>query len=251
MTLRLCVGMLVVSVIGLSAAFSSDSGHFSVVDSLFAEGGLENYKHSIELCLQALEATPDDYEANWKCAKAYREYGEEAKRQNVAGWKDICEGYGKQGMKYAQRAISLRPESPEGYYYYGLSVGIYSDAVSILTALREGLKGKTQESLEKAYALDKTYDEARPILALGRFWAVLPWPLQDKQKALEYFREYQATGYIATNDQAKLFIAELLVKLRGKGNKTEANALLQQAAGSEEKYYRDWANRLLRETKWP
>ena len=43
-------------------------------------------------------------------------------------------------MHYAQKAIDLEPNKPEGYYYYGLSVGIYADGVSVLTALREGLK---------------------------------------------------------------------------------------------------------------
>jgi hypothetical protein len=38
-------------------------------------------------------------------------------------------------MKYAQKAGELDPAKPEGYYYYGLNVGIYSDGVSIFTAL--------------------------------------------------------------------------------------------------------------------
>ena len=86
-------------------------------------------------------------------------------------------------MGFAEKAITLAPDKVEGYYYYGLSVGIYSDGVSILTALSEGLKNKTQQSFETAYKIDKTYNRGGPMLSLGRFWTVLPWPMNDEDKA--------------------------------------------------------------------
>jgi hypothetical protein len=171
-----------------------------------------------------LDANPNDYEANWKCARAYMDYGEEAKKQNVEGWKDICARYGKEGMKYAQKAIEQEPNKPEGYYYC-LNVGIYSSGVSLLTALKEGLKDKAQSSFERAYESDKMYDDAGPILALGQFWAIIPWPFKDKQKALRYYREYQAIEYFAENDKGKIHLAELPLKLDRKENKAEAKAL--------------------------
>ena len=218
--------------------------YLSKADGLYEKGGIENYKRSIVLFLKALEENPNDYEANWKCARAYREYGEEAKRQAIEGWKKICAKYGKEGMKYALKAIEQEPDKPDGHYYYGLNVGIYSDGVSILTALAEGLKGKTQSSLEKAYELDKMYNEAGPILSLGRFWAVVPWPYKDKKKALKFYREYQKTQYFNEKAEGKIYLAELLVEL--KGNKKEAKVLLEKASQSDEKYFRDWAKRLLR-----
>jgi len=218
-------------------------------EQLYQRGGMENYKQSIELYLKALEANPNHYEANWKCAKAYREYGNEAKKQNVEGWKAICAKYGKEGMKYAQKAIDQQPDKPDGYYYYGLNVGIYSDGVSILTALAEGLKNKTQGSFEKTYELDKMYDDAGPVLALGRFWAVVPWPFKDKEKALTYYREYQATKYFTDKDEGKIYLAELLLKLKGKGDEAEAKALVEKVAQSDDRYFREWATRLLAKIK--
>jgi len=223
--------------------------YLSEADALYNQGGMENYKEAIDLYLKALEANPDDCEANWKCARAYRDYGEEAKKRNVEGWKDICARHGKEGMKYAQKAIEQGPNKPDGYYYYGLNVGIYSDGVSILTALAEGLKNKTQSSFEKAYELDKMYDEAGPILALGRFWAVVPWPFKDKEKALTYYREYQATKYFTDKDEGKIYLAELLLKLKGKGDEAEAKALVEKVAQSDDRYFREWATRLLAKIK--
>ena len=218
-------------------------------DQRFNKGGMENYKQAIDLYLKALETNPNDYETNWKCARAYRAYGNEAKKQNIEGWKSLCAEYGKKGMEYALKAIEQQPDKPDGYYYYGLNVGIYSDGVSILTALAEGLKNKTQTSFEKTYELNKMYDDAGPILALGRFWAVLPWPLYDKKKALQYYREYQATQYFEGNDEGKIYLSELLIKLGGEKNKEEAKVLLETVSQSDDTYFSDWAKRLLEKMK--
>lgn len=219
-------------------------------DALYNKGGLENIKNSIPLYIKALQSNPNSFEANWKTARAHRDYGDKAKKNNVEGWEDICAEYGKGGMKYAEKAKELEPEKPAGYYYYGISVGTYSDGVSIITALKEGLKDKTQSSFEKVYEIDKMYEDAAAVLALGRFWTVLPWPLRDYDKAMKYLREYQATRYFDDPPpDGPIFLAELLLKIGGDKNKAEAKALLQQAANSDEKYYSDWAKRLMAEYK--
>ena len=213
-------------------------------DKIYDQGGLENYKKSIDLYVKAVEQQPDDYEAAWKCARAHREYADKAKKKNVEGWKEICAQFGKAGMQYASKAIELKPERPDGHYYYGLNVGIYSDGVSIFTALKEGLKDKTQKSFEKTYAINKMYKEGGPMLSLGRFWAVLPWPLRDRKKSLAYYREYQETQYFATNTEAQLFLAELLIQIGKDKNKDEARGYVQKALKSQDPYFADWAKQL-------
>jgi len=112
--------------------------------------------------------------------------------------------------------------------------------VSILTALKEGLKDKTQSSFEKSYELNKMYDDGGPIKALGRFWFVLPWPLQKKDTSLGYLREY---NQLFPNDaEGQVFLAEILLKTDGED---EAKALLQKASASDEQYFANWAKRLL------
>lgn len=214
-------------------------------DALYAEGGGEDMLKAITLYEQYLAAHPNDYTANWKCARAHRDYGNKAKKQGVEGWEKTCAKYGKIAMGYAAKAVSSAPDKVEGQYYYGLSVGVYSDGVSIFTALKEGLKDKTQTSFETAYGLDKNFNEGGPILSLGRFWAVLPWPLKDKKKSLEYYREFQATPFFNDNAEAYVFLAELLRDMGGKENKDEADQLLEKAAASADTYYADWAKRLL------
>lgn len=239
--------MLLVFGACLMLTAAAAANELAEADRLFALGVLESYQKSIPLYTQAALQNPGSFEAHWKTARAHREYAHAAKKQDLADWKKICAEHGKLGMQAAQKAIELKPEQPDGHYYYGVNVGIYSDGVSILTALAEGLKDKTQGSFEKAYALDKTYKQGGPMLSLGRFWSVLPWPMRDRQKGLDYFREYQKAGYFEANIEAHLFLAELLIQMGGDENKKEARGYLNKAAQSQEPYFRDWAARLLAE----
>jgi len=214
-------------------------------DALYDAGGLENLRAAIPLYEKAVAERGDHYESLWKCARAHRDFGNKIKQKGEDGWEDLCAKHGKAGMQFAERAVALAPQKVEGYYYYGLSVGIYSDGVSILTALSEGLKDKTQENFEAAYRIDKQYNRGGPILSLGRFWTVLPWPMDDEDKALAYFREFQSAGFLETSDEGKIYLAELLIDIGGDENEAEARRMLQSAAQSSEPYFADWARRLL------
>jgi tetratricopeptide (TPR) repeat protein len=241
-TLRLGLALLL---LGMPAAAAGND--LAEADARYAAGGLDNLAVALDLYAQARQAMPADYETLWKSARAHRDYGNRAKQDQIADWEDVCEEQGKIAMRLAEQAIALAPENVEGHYYYGLSVGIYSDGVSIFTALSEGLKGKTQNSFEKAYAFDKTFNRAGPVLSLGRFWTVLPWPMHDRQKALQYFREYEQTGFLASSAEGQVYFGELLIKLGGAENQTEARRWLESAAQSPEPYFAEWAKRLLAE----
>lgn len=239
------VVILAVSLWGGGAALAGST--LMAADALYVADGMANFRAAIPLYEKAVVEDGNDFEALWKCARAHRDYGNEVKKQAVVGWEELCAQHGKAGMTYAERAVALAPERVEGHYYYGLSVGIYSDGVSILTALSEGLKNKTQESFERAYAIDKGYNAGGPMLSLGRFWSVLPWPMDDEDKALAYFREFQSAGFLDDSVEGQVYFAELLVDIGGRENEAEARQLLQSAAQSPEIYFSQWAERLLKE----
>ena len=231
----------------LAALGSAGADVLAEADRMYAQGGLENINKAVLLYRTAVQQNPANYEAHWKCARAHREYADRTKKQGLENWKSTCAEYGKLAMQYAQKAIELEPNKPDGYYFYGVSVGTYSDGVSILTALTEGLKDKTQSSFEKTYAIDRMYNRGGPMLSLGRFWSVLPWPMHDRQKALAYFREYQKTEYFGDNMEAHLFLAELLIQLGGDENKKEARGYLDKASKSTDPYFKNRAGQLLAE----
>ncbi|MFH2066128.1 MAG: hypothetical protein ABIK15_13080 [Pseudomonadota bacterium] len=215
-------------------------------EALLDSEGLANCKKALEICLIEVQNNPDSYRANWLCAWAYRESGNEIKKSEQEGWEKACAEYGKKGMEYAEKAIKLDPKSPEGHYWYGSSVGIYADGVSVFTVLREGLKEKTQKGFETAYKLDRNYHKGSPMIALGRFWQVLPWPLNDEEKAVQYYREFQKTEYY--NDpntiEFNIYFAELLIDDRKTRN--EAKILLENVLKiSKHPYWVKLANGLL------
>ena len=217
--------------------------------ALIDKGGVENCKKALDMCLALVQKDPGGYRANWMAAQACREYGLAVKKSEAGGWEKICKEYGKKGMTYAEKAIAIDPSKVQGYYWYGTSVGIYSDGVSILTALKEGLKDKTQKSFETAYKIDKTYDKAGAVGALGRFWQVLPWPLNDNDKAIGYYREYQKTKFYNDPDtvEIRVYLAEILMK--SKKTKDEAKTLLNEAIkitdASGDRYWNKRAKELM------
>ncbi|MBN1635812.1 MAG: hypothetical protein JW920_04830 [Deltaproteobacteria bacterium] len=195
---------------------------------LFDQGGVDNLKKAGDLYLKYIEANPNSYEAHWKAAQAYRNYGDEANKAQVDGWKDICKEYGNKAMALAEKATEIEPDKVEGYYFYGLSVAVYSDGTGIMTAIREGLKGKTQSSLEKAYEIDKMYNDGGPMIALGRFWFVLPGIAgRDVDKSVELLREFQQN--FPDDPEGQIYLAESLLKKNKKEYADEAKGLLEKA----------------------
>jgi len=211
---------------------------------------LEILKKALYEYKKIADANPSSYEANWKTAMACREYADNSKKQGVPNWKEICKKYGKMGMEYAEKAIKLNPSEIEGHLYYGLCVGSYADAVSVLTALKEGLKGKTRKALEKAYNINKNYQDGLPAFALGRFWEVLPWYAgRDKKKALKYYEE----AYKIMPENSR-FRPELLydygkLLITTKKDKTKGIELLELAANSNDQYFSKMAKKALEKYK--
>ena len=209
-------------------------------DTFFDKGDIDSILESIPLYIKAVETYPNSYEANWKCARAHREYANLSLEQESEGWKDICKKYGKDGMGYGEKAKELEPDKIEGHYYYGLCVASYSDGVSILKALKEGLKGSTQKAFYTAYEMDKMFEDGGPMLCIARFWHQLPFPLKNKRRAQKYFEEHHK--YFPDDPQGLVYFAELLIDRR---KKDEARPLLEKAVAGDEPYYSKWAKELL------
>lgn len=193
-------------------------------DALLARGGLENTREALHLYRKAVELEPDDFEANWKCARALYRYSEEAQNTALENWEDFCRVYGKEGLRFGEKAVELEPERVEGHLYYGACVSKYAQGVGLVQAWKEGLKGKAQEAMERAYRIEKNFDGGAPMKALALFWYELPWPLRDYENALDYWEEYHAS--FPEDDEGLTSLARTLLKLN---REDEAAALMRQA----------------------
>jgi hypothetical protein len=233
---------------GQASSEIDPSSDMARADELLKSGEMEKIKEALEICEREIAEDPDDFEAIWLASAACREYATAAQHKEAENWKDICGEYGKKGMEYAKKAMELKPDKPHGYYFYGLNVGAYSEGVGLITALKEGLKNKTQENLERAYEIDKTFNEGGPILALGRFWQQVPWPYNDKDKAMEYYRELMNSPYFGKKVESYIYPAEILMNRWGEEPKEEARKLLEKAlAKTDEPYWENRARELLEE----
>jgi uncharacterized protein YxeA len=223
------------------ASIKIQDKQFSEADRLVDQGGIENIQKALEIYQKEADQTPGSYEANWKCAKAHYLYADACIQQGVAGWEEICKNFGKAGFGYGEKAISIAPDKIEGNLYYGLCVWKYSDGVSILRALKEGLKGSTQNAFEKSYAIDKMFDNGWPMKALGRFWQQLPWPLKDDESSQKYLAEHHQ--HFPDDPQGLVFLSETLIDL---GDKQKAKQLLEIAAKNKtDPYYSAQATEIL------
>ncbi|MFO7557439.1 MAG: hypothetical protein R6X10_01300 [Desulfobacterales bacterium] len=219
-------------------------------DKAYETRNTVEYRKAIQLYKKIAEANPMSYEAQWKYSRVLQAYGYQLQASQIdENSLSKIIGLAKIGMRSGQKSIEINPNGVEGYYYYSSSLGLYSDRVSVITAIIEGLKNKAQNALERAYELDKTYDHAGPIQSLARFWAVLPWPLRDTEKALKLYREYiKINNQFYERESGPIMFAELLISLGGDKNIAEAKSMLQTVLKiTKEKFYQDWGKRLIEE----
>ena len=198
------------------------------------------FLESAELCARAAAIEPDNYAANWKAARGYRYYTEHNKWDLNPGWTDVLLENGKKGMFYSEQAVKIRPEGVEGNLWYGANVSTYADAVSLLRAIREGLKNKSQRSFETVERIDEAYFDYCCLMALGRMHYILPWPLKNKKKALDYLQRYvdkcppEAFNLI----EGKVYLAEVLLDSGGAETRARAATLLKETSASQFPYIR-------------
>jgi len=66
----------------------------------------------------------------------------------------------------AEAATRVLPDDANAWYFHAFNLGRYSQSVSVVKALREGIGGKIQESLKQALSLNPDHAEAHTALGL-------------------------------------------------------------------------------------
>ena len=183
---------------------------------------IEKARASIDSYKKVLEVDAKSYEAYWKIARAYFYLGDLL--PETREMRDQHKEMGLEGMQYAKKAVELNPRGVEGHYYYTLTLGQYSIGISIIKALAKGLGPEYEEHIEKALEIDRNYDNAGPLRALGRYWYQVPWPKRDLKKSIHYLKEGVVSASI--NVRGHIYLAESYLKA---GEKELARKYLQKA----------------------
>jgi hypothetical protein len=168
------------------------------------------------LVRDAVEASPKSFDANWRQA-ALLSWSADGASEGT----DLKAQLGKSAWGAADRAIAARPDDGRGYYYAAVGVGLYSEGIGILTALREGIEGKFRDYIQTALRIDKDFLDGAPQVVWGRYFYKLPWPKRDVRRAIEVLSACAKEH--PRNLRAKLYLADAL---DDEGNKADAKKLI-------------------------
>jgi len=69
-------------------------------------------------------------------------------------------------IRRAEQAIAALPDDPNSHYFHAFNLGRYSQAISVVTALKQGVGGKIAHSLKCALELQPDHAEAHTALGL-------------------------------------------------------------------------------------
>jgi tetratricopeptide (TPR) repeat protein len=69
-------------------------------------------------------------------------------------------------IERAEAAIEVLPDDPNSHYFHAFNLGRYSQSISIVKALSQGIGGKIQTSLQNALELEPDHAEARTALGM-------------------------------------------------------------------------------------
>jgi tetratricopeptide (TPR) repeat protein len=135
-----------------------------------------------------------------------------------------------------ERAIELLPEYANAHYMLALALGRYSQRISIVRALAEGLATRVRTELDKTLELEPHHADAH--IALGLFNAEIVSQLGpliarvtyqvSQEAAIEHFR--RAVKLAPKSPIAHIEYAQGLLLLDADSNREQARELYAQAA---------------------
>jgi len=164
-----------------------------------------------------------------KAQSIYAHYLEKSERARLAMFQEV--------IARARAQAAAEPENPNAHYWLAHALGRYSQGISVVTALSQGLGAQIKHALETTVSLAPGHADAH--IMLGGYHAEvidkigsLLGRTQDASKdaGLTMFRE--ALRLNPTSAIAKVEYARGLVMLEGKKRLKEAEQLYAEAAAS-------------------
>jgi tetratricopeptide (TPR) repeat protein len=93
-----------------------------------------------------------------KATGIYATYLEQDQKRQIACYQSAIER--------AQSAIDEFPDDPNSHYFHAFTLGRYSQSISIVKALKQGIGGKIQKSLKRTLELQPKHAEAHTALGM-------------------------------------------------------------------------------------
>jgi len=182
-------------------------------DALFNEmKDMAAAKESEALYHKAIGLMDNRYEAFWRLSRILYYIGEHTEK------KKDKKAIFAQGVYYAERAIELEPEKPDGHYWHGVNNGKYGETRGVLKSLF--LVKPIKKAMNKVIEIDRSYEEGGPDRVLGRVYFKLPgFAGGSKEKSLEHLLKSKEYG--PDDAVTRLYLAETYLELDEAGKAKE------------------------------
>ncbi|MBD3413227.1 MAG: hypothetical protein GF421_02200 [Candidatus Aminicenantes bacterium] len=188
------------------ALWSQDAEQYlKEADALFENmSDMQTAEKVLDLYRKALNLAENKYEPFWKISRIHYYIGEHTEKKKEK--KNIF----SQAIYYADKAIALSPEEPDGYYWRGVNNGKYGESRGVLKSLF--LVKPIKSDMNKVLELDPEYAGGGAYRVLGRVFYELPgFAGGDNEKSLELLNK---SLEIDPNDvSTRLFLGETLMAL--------------------------------------
>lgn len=151
-------------------------------------------------------ANPESYDVTWRLARAWSWRGftseDDTERRRAA----------EKALKLGRKAMALEPNRVEGYFTYAIAAGVYANAIGVAEAFVRRVSVDFEQAMTRACEIDRHFDDGSPLVALGRYYYELPWPLRDLEKSAQLLEE--ATRAHPDSTRGHLYLAETYHALR-------------------------------------
>lgn len=199
-----------------------------------------------------LDVGVNGYSVAHKAICIYAHYLERSPQKKLATFECVAERCERQQLE--------QPNNPSGYYWHAYALGQYSQGISVVKALAQGLGAKVRNSLDTAIRLAPQRADAH--IALGVYHA----EILDKVGAMignltygvkkeECYKQFEAAIALTPDSAiARVRYARAMMMLEGKKKQAEAIAQCEAAArftirDATERLDTDAAKRELEEEK--
>ena len=175
-----------------------------------------------------LAAGPDGWNVANRAQNIYTNGLEEDEASQLESFQQV--------IARCERLIEEQPDNANNFYNHAYALGRYSQGISVVKALAQGLGGKIKSSLTRALELDPLHADshvamgtyhAEVIDKVGSLIGGLTYGASEK-KGLEHYRK--GMEIFPESPIYKIEYANGLVMLQGKSKFKEAEKLYQEAA---------------------
>ncbi|MFH1945164.1 MAG: TRAP transporter TatT component family protein [Acidobacteriota bacterium] len=208
MKLKSIMGVCLLILAGLPLLAQSGEDLCAKGDQLFNEmQEMAQAQEALAFYQEAVDLVSDKYDVFWRMSRVMYQIGShtEAKKEK----KQIFD----QGVYFAQKAVELQPEKPEGHYWLAVNYGSQGETRGVLKSL--SLVKPIKAALQKVIDLDRSFEDGGADRVMGRVYFKLPgFAGGSKDKSIEHLEK--SLEYGPDDPVSLLYYAETLLSMKEK-----------------------------------